>query len=129
MKMTIFEAYHHNFPALSIRQPWAWLIANGFKDIENRSWWTGHRGKFLIHAGQRMDDMSLEEIVNFYRVENVVPSQVELQRGGIVGMSNVSACVTESDSKWFHGPYGFKLANSKPLAFYPCKGRLGFFHL
>lgn len=24
--------------ALSIRQPWAWLIAHGFKDFENRDW-------------------------------------------------------------------------------------------
>lgn len=23
-------------PALSVRQPWAWLIVNGLKDIENR---------------------------------------------------------------------------------------------
>jgi hypothetical protein len=36
--------------ALSIRQPWAWLIANGHKDIENRSWNTNYRGAFLIHA-------------------------------------------------------------------------------
>jgi hypothetical protein len=27
-----------------IRQPWAWLIVNGFKDIENRSWATGIAG-------------------------------------------------------------------------------------
>lgn len=30
--------------AISIRQPWAWLIANGFKDIENRDWATKFRG-------------------------------------------------------------------------------------
>ena len=24
--------------ALSIRQPWAWLIVNGYKDVENRTW-------------------------------------------------------------------------------------------
>ncbi len=23
--------------ALSLRQPWAWLVINGYKDIENRS--------------------------------------------------------------------------------------------
>ncbi len=41
--------------ALSIRQPWAWLIANGYKDIENRSWRTNFRGEFLIHAGKKFD--------------------------------------------------------------------------
>lgn len=24
--------------ALSIRQPWAWLVVQGYKDIENRDW-------------------------------------------------------------------------------------------
>lgn len=37
--------------ALSIRQPYAWLIVNGFKDIENRDWPTKFRGRVLIHAG------------------------------------------------------------------------------
>lgn len=30
--------------ALSIRQPWAWLIIHGGKDVENRTWHTKHRG-------------------------------------------------------------------------------------
>ncbi|WP_229215634.1 ASCH domain-containing protein [Duganella sp. CY15W] len=38
--------------ALSIRQPWAWLIVNGYKDIENRSWSTNVRGKVLVHASK-----------------------------------------------------------------------------
>ena len=36
--------------ALSIRQPWAWLILHGGKDIENRTWATKLRGRVLIHA-------------------------------------------------------------------------------
>ena len=35
---------------LVVRQPWAWLIVNGYKDIENRSWRTRYRGALLIHA-------------------------------------------------------------------------------
>src|SRR5437016_10859136 len=46
--------------ALSVRQPWAWLIVNGHKDIENRSWQTKFRGKLLIHAGQRFDPKGVE---------------------------------------------------------------------
>jgi hypothetical protein len=37
---------------LSIRQPWAWLVAHGWKNIENRTWPTGFRGRFLIHAAK-----------------------------------------------------------------------------
>ena len=36
--------------ALSIKQPWASLIAHGIKDIENRTWRTHFRGKIYIHA-------------------------------------------------------------------------------
>ena len=54
--------------ALSIRQPWAWLIVRPdvadqatraqlrtwrcIKDVENRTWSTGFRGRFLVHAGK-----------------------------------------------------------------------------
>ena len=37
--------------AISIKQPWASLIAHGIKDIENRTWRTNYRGRVLIHAG------------------------------------------------------------------------------
>ncbi len=37
---------------LSIRQPWAWLVVSGTKDVENRTWTTQYRGWLLIHAGQ-----------------------------------------------------------------------------
>ena len=36
--------------ALTIKQPWASLIASGIKDIENRTWKTHYRGKIYIHA-------------------------------------------------------------------------------
>lgn len=38
--------------AITIRRPWADLIASGQKDVENRSWGTTYRGLLLIHAGQ-----------------------------------------------------------------------------
>ena len=42
-------------PALSFRQPWAWVVAKGIKPIENRNWPTEYRGLFLIHAGKTWD--------------------------------------------------------------------------
>ena len=41
--------------ALSIKQPWASLIAIGLKDVENRTWKTKYRGKLLIHAPSSID--------------------------------------------------------------------------
>jgi hypothetical protein len=40
--------------ALTIRQPWASLVALGVKTIETRSWSTKYRGPLLIHAGMKM---------------------------------------------------------------------------
>lgn len=51
--------------ALTIRQPWASLIAAGVKTIETRSWSTKYRGPLAIHAGKsprswiEMDEPSL----------------------------------------------------------------------
>jgi hypothetical protein len=46
--------------ALSVRQPWAGLIAGGFKTIETRTWQTHYRGELLICASQtRVKNISL----------------------------------------------------------------------
>ena len=37
--------------ALTLHQPWAWLVALGVKTIETRSWSTSYRGPLAIHAG------------------------------------------------------------------------------
>ena len=41
--------------ALTLRQPWATLVAEHGKDVENRTWPTRWRGTLLIHAGQGFD--------------------------------------------------------------------------
>lgn len=40
---------------LTVRQPWASLLAAGVKTIETRTWATKHRGDTLIHAGATLD--------------------------------------------------------------------------
>jgi hypothetical protein len=115
--------------ALSIQQPWAWLIVNGYKDIENRSWHSSYRGPVLIHTGKNLD-----EDFWFYpfipvEIRQQVPQVVDLTRGGIVGYAEIVDCVTDSESPWFFGKYGFVLRNARPLTFFPCKGKLGFFEV
>jgi hypothetical protein len=48
--------------ALSIKQPWVWLIVNGHKDVENRNWPTRFRGRLLVHAGKKVDRGALEDL-------------------------------------------------------------------
>ena len=38
--------------ALSLKQPWATLLAHGLKSIEIRRWATRLRGRILIHASK-----------------------------------------------------------------------------
>lgn len=45
---------------LTIKQPWAWLIAQGHKTIENRTWSTAHRGPLVIVAGRKTDPEGLK---------------------------------------------------------------------
>ena len=110
-----------------IRQPWAWLIVHGFKDIENRSWTTRYRGTLLIQASANLPTKrELEEIRVFVRKRGVeLPKDFET--GGIVGMVKLEDCVTSHRSKWFEGPIGWVLARPKRLQFIPLKGRLGLF--
>lgn len=119
--------------ALSIRQPWAWLILNAGKDIENRSWPTKFRGRILVHAAKGMTRAEYEEADDPLWAKGGptidLPPFEELQRGGVVGLVEIVDCVASSNSPWFFGQFGFVLRDPKPLPFLPWKGRLGFFDI
>ena len=117
--------------ALSIRQPWAWLILNAGKDIENRDWETHYRGRFLIHASKGMTHEEYEDAADTYWIiaHKELPPFESLHRGGVVGSVELLDCVTQCESKWFFGTYGFVLGGAKPLPFQPYKGTLGFFDI
>lgn len=112
--------------ALSVRQPWAWLIVNGYKPYENRTWNTKLRGEILIHAGQIFDHDGYNWVRESFP-EIPMPQPFEFERGGIVGAANLWEVATASSSPWFFGPLGFCLSEAKPLPFVAMPGRLGFF--
>lgn len=45
---------------LTLKQPWATLVAEGIKEYEFRTWKTKYRGKVLIHAGAGVDKQDME---------------------------------------------------------------------
>lgn len=102
--------------ALSIKQPYPHHIFHDGKDVENRDWPTKGRGWFIIHAGVSKSELDMDE-----------PGEAAMPRGGIVGMARIVDCVTEMDSRWFFGRYGFVLADAIPVGLIPCRGQLGFF--
>lgn len=123
-------------PCLSIRQPWAWLIVQGFKDIENRDWATQFRGRLLVHAGQTMTRPYYCQVRHELQAAGLCPDELpdfEALRemcGGIVGITSVIDCRQHHPSPWKQeGSYGFVLRESQPLPFHPWLGRLGFFNV
>lgn len=115
--------------AISIRQPWAWLIVNGIKDVENRNWRTHYRGPVLVHAGLKIDLDAYGYVEEFVSENLYIPPPEELECGGIVGVTSIIDCKnTPCGSPWHRkGSHGFILRESKPLPFMPLKGKLNFF--
>lgn len=98
--------------ALSLRQPWASLIADGHKTIETRTWRTRYRGSLAIHASARPCG--------------------DLPTGGIVAVAWLYGCrpMVASDEEraciaLYDGAYAWLLEDIEPVPLMPCKGRLG----
>lgn len=110
--------------ALSIKQPWVWLILHHGKDCENRSWTSAFRGPVLLHASSTDDtDLVRYGLKKDFGIE--IPDSLLL--GGIVGVATVIDCVSQHESRWFCGPHAFLLKDARPLPFRRFKGSLGFF--
>ena len=45
---------------ITLKQPWATLVAEGYKKYEFRSWKTNYRGEIYIHAGKGVDKSSMK---------------------------------------------------------------------
>jgi hypothetical protein len=124
--------------ALSLKQPWAALLAHGRKTIEVRRWPTARRGRILIHAAKISDDRP--------EAWAYVPTSLQAAArltGGIIGTGDLTGCVPYrtletftadqlhhlNPGAWFQGPdlFGFTFTNLTPLPFRPCRGQMRFF--
>lgn len=83
--------------AIVIRQPWAWLIVNGFKDIENRTWGTRYRGPLLIQASARRPSRQEMHEFRAFALKRGVELPEEFELGGIVGTARLENVVTEAN--------------------------------
>ena len=118
--------------ALTIREPWATLIVEGYKKYEFRSWKTNYRGKIYIHVG-----LSLEkEYVDKFKIYNL-----KYSKGEIIGEAELVDCILvnekfnnelKKENSIVYGinnhtsAYAWKLDNSiKYDKKIPCKGKLG----
>lgn len=115
-----------NVKCLSIKQPFAWLIVNGYKDIENRTWKSNYRGELFIHAGKTFDSDGYDWVKSNFP-EIVMPLKSDFELGGIVGFVNMTDCVRHSKSKWYAGAFGFVMSKPEVVKFIPLKGQLMIF--
>ena len=96
--------------ALTVKQPFAWAIVAGVKDVENRSWRPprGLIGKRIwIHAGSQPHPL-WEDLYG----DIPVPP---LAFGAILGSVTVADIVLSSPSRWFLGPIGWVLRDARML--------------
>jgi hypothetical protein len=84
-------------PALTIRQPYASLIASGVKDVENRSRKIGYRGYLWIHAGKQWHS-------DRFSIENTTDEK-HYPLGKIVALANLLDVSQDSSSRWAEPNY------------------------
>jgi hypothetical protein len=134
--------------ALSILQPWAWLIvrpdvtdaaqrarmyaAGTMKDVENRTWSTSYRGRLLIHAGKNYTKPKHAEyaaaIRELFAIE--LPRYDELARGAVIGEARLIGISRDGCSRWCaEGQYHWRLEDARPRPIVPWRGQLGLFDL
>ncbi|MFA9262897.1 MAG: ASCH domain-containing protein [Undibacterium sp.] len=124
--------------ALSIRQPWAWLIVAGHKTWENREWPKNYPAllflkhhligqRIYIHASKGMTRREYEEAKWIFGLNDFAQFDA-LKRGGIVGEATIAGWRDEADKKnRFSFGSGIVLKDARATDFIPCAGKLGFF--
>lgn len=138
---------------ISIKQPWASLIVEGIKDIENRTWPTKFRGRVLVHssATNLLNRCKFyDDILSTMQIRDVCIKGKEtaifgchLDTSAIIGSVEIVDCVINHESIWAEHStskfqkisgnyktipvYNWVLAN--PIKFpepIPAKGKLSF---
>jgi hypothetical protein len=107
--------------ALTIRQPWAGLIVDGIKDVENRNQRTHLRGRICVHASLRP---AIEP-----EVLRLMLSRHQTQYGAVIGTVEIIDCIRDANSSWASPHmWHWVLADARPLrTAIPFTGQLGFF--
>lgn len=126
--------------ALSFKQPFAWLIANGYLMVDDRTWGTQYRGPVLIHASKGL----YKEYYDYLKsnTEIPLPTKDKLEYGGVVGIANLVLCcrpgelpegVSQEQRAHYGGvhqkSFGLLFEQATPLALRPCRGKLGIFEI
>lgn len=119
---------------ITVKQPFASLIAEGLKEYEFRTWKTKYRGDILIHAGKGIDKKAIKK---FEYLNLDYPSGCIIAKAKIVDCvyvdQDLRKVLKEKDEKVYSGVikdnswegYGFKIENVEKIEPIPINGQLG----
>ena len=118
---------------ITIKQPFATLIAEGLKEYEFRTWKTKYRGEILIHAGKGIDKKAMQR---YEHLKLEYPSSCIIAKVTITDCvhidNNMKKFLKEKNPLIYYGiiddenwnGYGFKLENVEKIKPIPINGKL-----
>jgi hypothetical protein len=115
---------------LTVKQPWAWSIVNGHKDVENRSFFIRYRGPVIIQSSARVSIADLSADAFWIEDETGLTLPADFTLGSIEGIVTLTDVVKNSPSQWANPDnYHWLLTNPVPLPEHALKGKLGLWDL
>lgn len=96
---------------LTLKQPWATLVAEGLKKYEFRTWKTNYRGELYIHAGKRIDKEAMEKLKKL---------NLEYPTSQIIAKVTISDCIQLTNE------LNKKIINEDPLIYGSKTDRTGY---
>lgn len=131
--------------AITLWQPWASLVAHGFKKFETRSWATTYRGPLVIHAAKRFTEQEKWYCLHDFKeqlVEGGIRRLSEIPLGAalcvvdlvdVLPTDTVYPTISRIERKagnYQAGRFAWKLENLRPFPEpVPMKGRQGLWTL
>ena len=104
------------YKAISLKQPWANLVANGKKTIETRKWMTKYRGDLVICSSKNPNIYPAGYALCTVELYDIKPMTDSHEK---------AACI-----KVYPGAYSWFLRNLRPInPPVPVKGSLGIFKI
>jgi len=139
--------------AVSLWQPWAWMVDAKLKRHETRSWYTSYRGLLVICSAKK----NTNELKNFYSSwvfsfpyasekhvdPNInIPSWKDMRFGEAICLVNLVDCIKMTEvlisqqsqielncGDWKPDRYAWKLEHIKTINNVPIKGHQGLFDI
>lgn len=130
---------------ITIKNPWAYLICSGEKNIENRTWPTKFRGRVLVHASAKpIVVKNPKNVFTYAQFESLSIDQrllvksTYLTNSAIIGSVEIVDCTVNYESIWAEktdasdllSPVIFNWVLANPVLFAKpitnVKGRLSF---